>query len=82
MHGRWMNTLKKKKGIQPLCMCVGFFYFILKRLPLWPRGKASALRLADLGSVLAFPLEIFPGRVTPVMYKLVPQWLPCQVPGI
>ena len=36
--------------------------------------KVSASRAADLGSIPAFPMRLFPGRVIPVSEKLVLQW--------
>ena len=44
--------------------------------------KASASREANLGSIPAFAVGIFPGRVIPVTLKLALQWLPCQAPGV
>ena len=44
--------------------------------------KASASRVADLGSIPTFAVGIFPGWVIPVNYNLIAQWLPCQVPGV
>ena len=46
-----------------------------------PVVKVSALIAKDTVSNAAFATEHFPGRVTPVTYKLAPQWLPCQAPG-
>ena len=34
--------------------------------PRWPSGEASALRAADLGSIPAFAVVLFPGSVIPV----------------
>ena len=36
----------------------------------------SASTAADPGSKAAFPVELFPGRVTSKL------WLPCQAPGV
>ena len=47
-----------------------------------PSGKASTSRAADLSSIPAFAVTVFPGWVIPVTSKLVPQWLPCQAPGV
>ena len=44
--------------------------------------KASALRAADLGSIPAFAVGLFPCRVIPVFQKLVLLSLPCQAPGV
>ena len=50
------------------------------RPSLWPSGKASASRTADLGSISAFAVDLFPGRIMPVTSKLVLQW--ATVPGV
>ena len=42
--------------------------------------KASTSRAEDPGFESRF--EFFRGRVIPVTSKLVPQWLPCQAPGV
>ena len=55
------------------------------RTPLYPRGsvvKESAPSAADLGSIPAFSVVLFRGRVIPVTSKLALQWLPCQAPGV
>ena len=44
--------------------------------------KASASRAAGFGSILAFGVDLFPGRVIPVTEKMATQWLPCQAPGV
>ena len=44
--------------------------------------KTSAWREADLGSIPAYTLGIFPGWVIPVTHKLALQWLLCQTLGI
>ena len=45
-----------------------------------PVVKVSTSTVAYLGSISAFALRIFLGRVIPVTYKLLLQWLPCQAP--
>ena len=44
--------------------------------------KASAWRAEDLGSIPAFDVVPFPGRVMPQTSNLVLPWLPCQAPGV
>ena len=44
--------------------------------------RASASRVTDLVSVPPFGVDLFPGRDIPVTEKMVPQWLPCQAPGV
>ena len=51
-------------------------------VPLWPGGKTRASRAADLGSIPAFRLALFPGQVIPVTETLALQWLLCQAPGV
>ena len=46
----------------------------------WLSGKASASRAADLGSIPAFAVDLFPVRVIPVTSELVFQWILCHVP--
>ena len=43
--------------------------------------KASVFRAADLGSIPAFAVDLFPGRVIPMTSTLALPRLPCQVPG-
>ena len=38
--------------------------------------KVSALRAVDVGSIPAFAVDIFAGRLVPVTRKLVVKWLP------
>ena len=38
--------------------------------------------MAALGSIPAFAVDVFLGRVISVAQQLVLQWLPCQGPGI
>ena len=47
-----------------------------------PSGKVSASRAADLGSIPAFSLWLSLGRVIPVTWRLIFQWLLCQMLGI
>ena len=47
-----------------------------------PTTSLAFSRAADLGSIPAFPVGLFLGRVLPVIYPLVLQWLPCQGPGV
>ena len=42
----------------------------------------STSRAADLGSIPAFSVGIFPRQIIPVTYKLALQCLPCQAPGM
>ena len=44
--------------------------------------KASASKAVDPGFDSRLSRDLFPGGVTPVIQKLVLQWLPCQVPGV
>ena len=41
-----------------------------------------ALRVADLDSIAAFTLDLFPRRVIPVTEQLTLQWLPFHAPGV
>ena len=43
--------------------------------------KAHALRVADLGLIPAFTMDLLLCWVIPVTQKLVLQWLSCQAPG-
>ena len=47
-----------------------------------PNGKASVSRAEDSGSIPAFAVDNFAGRVMLVTSKLALQWLPCQGPGV
>ena len=47
----------------------------------WPSGRASNWRVVDLDSIPSFSVDHFPGRVIPLAYRLVLQWLSCHVPG-
>ena len=41
-----------------------------------------ASSLAEWGSIPAYAVGIFPGRVIPVAKRLVLQWLPCPAIGV
>ena len=43
-----------------------------------PCGKESVSSATDLSSNPAFPYAAFPGRVIPVLYKLVPHCYPAR----
>ena len=70
---RYDSTPKKsrrKRDSNPGCSALA-----ADALPLGQRGgqsggKASAARAADLGSIPAFVMDLFPGRVKPVASKL------------
>ena len=47
-----------------------------------PVVKASASRVADLGSIPAFDVHLLQARVIPITSKLAPQWLAWQAPGL
>ena len=56
---------------QRLCsVCIRDSVLLLSLLlhfpPRWPSGKASTPRAADLMSIYAFSMDLFPGRVIPV----------------
>ena len=53
-----------------------------KHLLVGPVVKVSAFTVAELGSIFAFTVGIFPARVIPVNLKLVLQWLPCHATGV
>ena len=57
-------------------------YSAVRPPPPWFSGKESASKEADLGSNSALAVDLFAGRVIPVTYKLVLQWLSCQAPGV
>ena len=44
--------------------------------------KLSASCAAGLGSIPAFAVDLFPGRVMPMTWQIEFQWLPYQAPGV
>ena len=56
--------------------------FYPNRPPWWLSGKASVWTAEDVGSSLALPLGLFPGRDIPVTSQLVLKWLSRKVPRV
>ena len=61
-------------------MVMGVYKVLYSTIIPWPHGKMS--RAADLGSIPAFDVDLYHGRVMPVTEKLASQWLPCRAPGM
>ena len=72
---RWSNCLL-------LLMCYELSHLLLSVLPSWSSGQRRPPREWKILSSNPACSGISSGQVIPVTWKLVLQWLPCQVPGI